>query len=334
MMATILPVIWAGIIGFCILMYIVLDGFTLGTGILMPWLNHDERDQAITMILPNWDGNQTWLVLGAASLYGAFPQAFGTLLPLLYLPLLVMVLALLFRGVAFEFRLKSVLGKAGWDMCFTVGSIIATFVQGVILGAFIHGFDYVSINAQQLPGFLWLSPYSIFTGVALVFGYALLGATRLILKTEGSIGAKMRRISTYLGFLIIVVALVVSAWTPFIAPSIFVNWFQPNRIWLLILMPSITILAWLWLMLSLRKGKEHAPFWASIVIFCCCYVGFGIGIWPNIVPHYMSIWAAASPTGSLIFMLIGAVIMIPVLLIYTGYSYKIFGGKIRDLISY
>lgn len=333
MMATMLPVIWAGIIGFCILMYIILDGFTLGTGILMPWLNAHERDQAITMILPNWDGNQTWLVLGAACLYGAFPQAFGTLLPLLYLPLLLMVLALLFRGVAFEFRLKSVLGKGAWDLCFIAGSLVATFVQGMILGAFIQGFDYSS-TSNQLPNFVWLSPYTIFTGIALIFGYALLGATRLILKTEGSIGPKMQRIAKFLALVIIFVALIVSAWTPFINPSIFVNWFQPSRIWLLILMPTMTILAWLWLMISLKKAKEHAPFWASIVIFFCCYVGFGIGIWPNIVPHYMSIWAAASPAGSLIFMLIGAVIMIPVLLIYTGYSYKIFGGKIRDLISY
>jgi cytochrome bd ubiquinol oxidase subunit II len=332
MSLSLLPVIWADIIGFCILMYVILDGFTLGTGMLMPWLDEHERDQAISVILPNWDGNQTWLVLGGACLYGAFPQAFGILLPLLYLPLLLMVLALLFRGVAFEFRLKSLRGKGAWDWCFIIGSVVATFVQGVILGAFIQGFDYPSMG--ELPSFIWLSPYTVFTGVALVFGYALLGATRLILKTEGSIGPKMQRIAKRLALLIILFALVVSIWTPFMAPSIFINWFQPGRTWLLVLMPTLTFFIWLWLMLALHKGKEHAPFWASILIFCCCFTGFAIGVWPDIVPHHMSIWAAASPPGSLIFMLVGAVIMIPVLLIYTGYSYRIFGGKVRDLIQY
>lgn len=332
MTQSLLPVIWAGIIGFCILMYVILDGFTLGTGMLMPWLDDKERDQAISVILPNWDGNQTWLVLGGACLYGAFPQAFGTLLPLLYLPLLVMVLALLFRGVAFEFRLKSVRGKSTWDWCFIIGSIAATFVQGVILGAFIQGFDYPEVG--ELPSFIWLSPYTIFTGVALIFGYGLLGATRLILKTEGSIGPKMQKMAKRLALWIIVFAAIVSVWTPFMAPSIFINWFQPGRVWLLVLMPLLTFFIWLWLVLSLRKHKEHAPFWASILIFCCCFAGFAIGVWPDIVPHHMSIWDAASPSGSLIFMLVGAVIMIPVLLIYTGYSYRIFGGKVRDIIQY
>jgi cytochrome d ubiquinol oxidase subunit II len=329
---TFLPVIWAGIIAFCIFMYVVLDGFTLGTGILMPWLNNHERDQAISMILPNWDGNQTWLVLGGASLYGAFPEAFSIIMPLLYLPLLLMVLALLFRGVAFEFRLKSVKGRAGWDWCFIVGSVLATFVQGIVLGTFVQGFNYS--NTENLPLFAWLSPYSLFTGGALVFGYALLGATRLILKTASTIDLKMRRIAKYLALIIIVLALLVSLWTPFIDSSIFINWFRPDRLWLLILMPSLTFISWLWLFFSLKTGKERTPFWASIVIFCCCYVGFAVGIWPNIVPYHLSIWAAASPPGSLMFMLVGAVIMIPVLLIYTGYSYRIFGGKVRELIHY
>jgi len=332
MTEVLLPVIWAGIIAFAILMYVLLDGFTLGTGILMPWMNPEQRDQAYSMILPNWDGNQTWLVLGGASLYGAFPDAFGTLLPLLYLPLLVMVVALLFRGVAFEFRLKSKGGKAKWDLCFIVGSLIATFVQGMVLGAFIEGFDYPA--AGELPALSWLSWYSVFTGIALVFGYALLGATRLILKTEGNITVTMRRIAKMLALIIIVFALLVSLWTPFINPNIFIRWFRPDRLWLLILMPSVMILAWLFLVRSLYKGWERAPFWCSILIFCCCYAGFAIGIWPNIVPHHMSIWAAASPTVSLLFMLVGAGIMIPVLLLYTGYSYKIFGGKIREIIHY
>lgn len=332
MTSLLLPVIWAGIIAFCILMYVTLDGFTLGTGILMPWMNDHERNQALSMILPNWDGNQTWLVLGGASLYGAFPQAFGTILPLLYLPLLLMVLALLFRGVAFEFRMKSNRGKHKWDLCFMAGSVIATFVQGMVLGAFIKGFNFSS--AGQLPSLAWLSLYSIFTGIALVFGYALLGATRLILKTEGALMQKMRSFAIKLAWIIAFFAFAVSLWTPFLDPVIFARWFRYDRIWLLILMPAITFFAWLYLLISLKKGREKAPFWISIFIFCCCYAGFAIGIWPFIVPNTMTIWQAASPNSSLIFMLVGAAIMIPVLLVYTGYSYKIFGGKVRDLIHY
>lgn len=329
---TLLPVVWAGMIAFVILMYVLLDGFTLGTGILMPWLTEKERDQAISMVLPNWDGNQTWLVLGAASLYGAFPQAFGTLLPLLYLPLLLMVMALLFRGVAFEFRLKSVKGRANWDLCFVLGSIVATFVQGIVLGAFVQGFTYP--NTGELPNFAWLSPYTVFTGVSLVFGYALLGATRLILKTEGEINHKMRHLSKALAWIVIILVGLVSLWTPFVDPHIFVRWFRHDHVWILTLMPTITFCAWLWLIWSLKKGLDHAPYWSSIVIFCCCYLGFAIGIWPSIVPYQMSIWQAASAPSSLLFMLVGAVIMIPILLIYTGYSYKIFGGKVKDDLHY
>ena len=332
MIELLLPLIWAGIIAFCILMYVLLDGFTLGTGLLLPWLNADQREQAYSMILPNWDGNQTWLVLGAASLYGAFPEAFGTLLPLLYLPLLLMVLALLFRGVAFEFRLKSDRGKAQWDFCFISGSLLATFVQGVVLGAFIQGFNYP--DSGILPSFSWCSFYSIFTGFALVFAYALLGATRLILKTEGAIMEKMRHSAKVLAWVVIIIAFLLSLWTPFVSPSIFNRWFRPDRIWLLILMPSLMLGAWLWLLLALKKGSERAPFWISILIFCLCYVGFAIGSWPYIVPHQLTIWDAASPVGSLLFMLVGASIMIPVLLLYTGYSYKIFSGKIREIIHY
>lgn len=332
MTSMILPVLWAGIIAFCILMYVTLDGFTLGTAILMPSMTEPEREQALSMILPNWDGNQTWLVLGGASLYGAFPLAFGTILPLLYLPIVIMVIALLFRGVAFEFRLKSKTGKRKWDWCFTIGSLIATFVQGMVLGAFIQGFHYSSTGL--LPTADWLSLYTVFTGFALVFGYALLGAARLILKTEGTLSVKMRRYATNLAWINLFLAFAVSLWTPFIDPAIFERWFRHSRLWLIFVMPLITFLAWIYLMVSLKKGYEKAPYWMGIIIFCCCYLGFAIGIWPYIVPHEITIWQAASPDGSLLFMLVGAVIMIPLLLVYTGYSYKIFGGKVRDNLHY
>lgn len=332
MTSLILPVLWAGIIAFCILMYVTLDGFTLGTGMLMPFMKDEEREQALSMILPNWDGNQTWLVLGGACLYGAFPLAFGTILPLLYLPLLLMVLSLLFRGVSFEFRLKSKTSKHKWDFFFALGSLFATFAQGMVLGAFIRGFHYAQTGL--LPTADWLSLYSIVTGVALVFGYALLGATRLILKTEGSLPIKMRKFATNLAWLNLFFAFAISLWTPFMDPGIFQRWFSHSRLWLVFVMPLVTFLAWIYLMVSLKKGYERAPYWMGIFIFCCCYLGFAIGIWPYIVPRTLTIWEAASPNNSLIFMLVGAVIMIPVLLIYTGYSYKIFGGKVRDKLHY
>ncbi len=328
-----LPLIWAGIISFCILMYVTLDGFTLGTGILMPFMSRKERELALGMILPTWDGNQTWLVLGAASLYGAFPMAFGIILPLLYLPIILMVMALLFRGVAFEFRVKaSERGQKFWDYCFIGGSVVATLAQGAVLGTFIKGFS--DVLGVTYPQFSWLSLYSTYTAVALVFGYALLGATRMVLKTEGELQAKMRRFAKGLSWMIAFFLLTVSLWTPFIDSAIQINWFGPHRMGYVIIMPMITGLAWLGLVFSLKANKEKAPYWFSIIIFCCCFAGFAIGIWPDVLPHTISIWSAASQPISLKFMLVGAAIMIPVLFFYTGYAYKIFSGKVKDAIHY
>lgn len=327
-----LPLVWAGIIAFCILMYVILDGFTLGTGILMPFMDEDERNIAVSMLLPTWDGNQTWLVLGGATFYGAFPLAFGIILPILYLPLLLMVLALLFRGVVFEFRLKAgAKSRARWDRCFILSSILATVVQGIVLGAFIYGFNNLALPYSS---FLWSSTYAFLTGIALVFGYALLGATRLILKTEGALQQKMRVLAKSIAFIIAFFLVAVSIYTPFINPLIAANWFSLNRIWLLILMPVLTGCAWFGLIISLRKNNEILPFWFSVCIFCCCFAGFAIGTWPNIVPHSISIWQAAAPDNSLQFMLYGASVMIPFLLAYTGYAYKIFSGKAKDVFHY
>jgi cytochrome d ubiquinol oxidase subunit II len=331
-MMSIFPLLWAAIIAFCILMYVTLDGFTLGTGILFPFLNKEERHLALSMILPTWDGNQTWLVLGAASLYGAFPLAFGIILPIFYLPLLIMVIALLFRGVAFEFRLKaSEKGVLVWDTFFSLASLITTLIQGIVLGAFIQGFD---LTKGTYSSFGWASWYACFTGISLVFGYTLLGSTRLILKTEGPVQQKAYRFAKIIAIIIIILALGISLWTPFVDPYLFTRWFKPENLWILILMPVLTLVSWVLLLSSLQKKAEKIPYYMSIIIFCCCYVGFLIGIWPNIVPHTITIWDAAAPTISLKFMLVGAIIMIPLLLIYTGYSYKIFSGKVKDVIHY
>lgn len=330
---SIFPLLWAGIIAFCILMYVILDGFTLGTALLMPFLNKQERDIAISMLLPTWDGNQTWLVLGAASLYGAFPLAFSIVLPLLYLPLLVMVTALLFRGVVFEFRLKAHDSeKKFWDNCFILGSLTATFVQGIVLGFFIYGIK--KLNYSLYPSFSWASLYAFFTGISLIFGYALLGATRLMLKTEGTLQNRTRDYAKKLTWIILFLVIAVSIWTPFVDPHIFDRWFHLNRLWILILLPALTFIIWGLLLYHLNKKSEYLPYYLSIGIFFCCFIGFLIGIWPNIVPPIISIWQAASPIPSLKFMLVGAAIMIPLLLFYTGYSYKVFSGKVKNMIEY
>lgn len=328
MSSYLLPIIWSAIIAFCILMYVILDGFTLGVGMLMPWMSRPQRDIAMSVILPTWDGNQTWLVLGVASLYGAFPLAFSIILPILYLPLLAMVIALLFRGVVFEFRLKSSKKEQRiWDRYFIISSYITTLIQGLILGTFIEG-----INPNNtLP---WLSFYASFTAVALVFGYLLLGATRMILKLTGAIQNQMRSLAIKLTWIIAALLILVSVWTPFVNHNIFLHWFYSEQSFYLFSIPMVTAIAWISLLFSLKYAKEILPYWLSVFIFIGCYTGFAIDIWPYIVPHYISIWQAAAAISSLQFMLYGAVIMLPILLAYTGYAYKIFSGKVIHAIHY
>lgn len=316
---------WLAIIGFCIIMYIILDGFTLGTGMLLIFLTADERSLATSVILPTWDGNQTWLVLGMAALYGSFPFAFSELLPALYLPLLIMVVALLLRGVVFEFRMKSDAGQARWDKIFSAAALVVTLVQGYILGTFIQGF-----NQDATPS-IW---FDLMTGCALVIGYSLLGATRLILKTEHSIQAKMFTIARKLSWVLIALIGVVSLWTPFIYPLVKNRWFNPQLMPYLAILPCATLLIFIALLYCLKKRYERLPYWLTVVFFLCPYVGFLISVFPYIVPYRLTIWEAAAPTSSLTFILVGACIMLPVLLAYTFYSYRIFRGKVNEIVHY
>lgn len=329
-----LALIWILIIGFGIFMYVLLDGFTLGTGMLMAFMNDYERNLAMSMILPNWDGNQTWLVLGAATLYGAFPQAFSTLLPLLYLPLFAMILALLFRGVAFEFRLKADQGRKNWDRCFIGGSLVATLIQGMLLGAFIQGFHLSDNPAVPLDTYEWISPFSLFTGIGLVFGYCLLGAGRLILKTEHSVQNKMYRFARISAALVALFAVLTTLWTPFVHPLVQQRWFDSPYLCYIAIFPIVGAAAMLGIFMGIHRRYEALPYWLTILVFLCSYGGFVISVWPYIIPYSLTIWQAASPPGSLAFMLVGAVIMLPVLLFYTWYSYRIFRGKVKDVISY
>lgn len=330
---SILPLAWAGVIAFCIVLYVILDGFTLGTALLMPFMNEQERDLGVSVILPTWDGNQTWLVLGGASLYGGFPLAFSAILPVLYLPILALVTSLLFRGVVFEFRLKSAEHKHHWDVVFVVASLVVTIVQGIILGNFVEGFDIIEQPLIYSANAL-LTPFSIFTGFALVAGYMLLGSTRLIYKTEGELQQKMFSLAPKLALLVMVAMGIVSAWTPFQNAHVFTRWFSRENWLLLIILPYVSVITFGVFLFAIRRREEHLPFLCSIAIFICAYIGVGISLFPYIIPYRVTIWEAAAPTGSLHFLMVGTIIMLPVLIVYTGYSYQIFKGKVKNVFHY
>jgi cytochrome d ubiquinol oxidase subunit II len=319
-----LALIWGGIISFGIILYVVLDGFDLGIGLLMPFFNQrEDHDIMVSTILPVWDGNETWLVFGGATLYGAFPLAFSYILPLIYIPIFIMLLGLLFRGVAFEFRLKVPLeDKNRWDYCFFAGSLIATLAQGYILGSFIQGFKEMH------------SGFNVFCAISLVFGYALLGSNRLILKTEGRLQQKCFKLSSGIQYIILLACILVSVWTPFLNERIASIWFDPHKMVYLAILPVLTILFLALHYYALKKRWEILPFWSSIGIFLMCYTGFIITSYPYVVPGQMTYLEAASPESTLLFMLIGAAVMLPVLLYYTYYAYRIFSGKVTEKLGY
>lgn len=330
----ILALAWAGIIAFGIIMYIILDGFDLGIGMLFAFFRSEhEKDLMVSTILPVWDGNETWLVFGGAALYGAFPLAFSTILPILYLPILMMVMALLFRGVAFEFRLKAIKSKFFWDGCFFVGSLFATLAQGLVLGAFVQGFIF-SDSAATASTYQWFNPFAIACAIALVFGYILLGSNRLIVKTTGDLQKKCFAISSKLQYLMLIFLIAVSVWSPYLDPAIRQRWFDENNMPYLAVLPFLSVLFLIGHWYGIKNKKEHLPFWCSIGVFITCYIGFIISCYPYIVPRHITYIQAAADRSSLLFMLIGACIMLPLLLYYTYYSYKIFKGKVTEKIGY
>ena len=335
MFPPLLPSIWLIIIAFAITMYIILDGFTLGTGILLPFLNKQNKNIAMSIVLPTWDGNQTWLILGAASLYGAFPTAFSALLPVMYLPFFVMILALLLRGVAFEFRLKAQNPHRffNWDTVFFASSIVVTLIQGMVLGNFVEGFE-IGSNPLHIMNPHFIDLFSVFTALALVGGYGLLGATRIVLKSVGDLQKKMYKLAEILSYFLIGCVGVVSLWTPYVNPLIAHRWFF-SEIWVyLIALPLLTVCIFGYLVISLKNKKEHIPFWCVIAIFLCNLLGFVISIYPYLIPYKIPFWELAAPRHSLIFTIIGASIMLPVLVGYTWYSYHVFRGKVTKLLEY
>lgn len=324
-----LSLIWAVIIIFGVMMYVVMDGFDLGIGILFPFVKDDtERDVMMNTVAPVWDGNETWLVLGGAGLFAAFPLAYSVVLSALYLPLMFMLIGLVFRGVAFEFRFKAKPAKRHlWDKAFIGGSIAATFFQGVALGAYIEGLPVV--NRAYAGGSLdWLAPFPLFCGLGLIAAYALLGCTWLIMKTEGRLQQQMHDLARPLVLVLLGITGIVSVWTPLAHETIAQRWFSlPNLFWFLPVPILVLICTWA-LLRAVANNANHLPFVLTLVLIFLGYSGLGISLWPNVIPPAVSVWDAAAPPQSQGFALVGALFIIPFILVYTAWSYYVFRGKV------
>jgi cytochrome bd ubiquinol oxidase subunit II len=326
--------IWTAILALGVFFYVALDGFDLGVGMLYNFApDRNARDLVMNSIAPIWDGNETWLILGSLGLLAAFPVAFAIIIPAVYFPILIMLLALIFRGVAFEFRYRDAEHRTFWDYGFAAGSALAAFAQGVVLGAFIQGFH---VEGRQFVGssFDCFTPFSIFCGVALMFGYSLLGAGWLVIKTEGTLQAWARALGRrcLTGTALAIAA--VSLWTPLLNTGIAARWFSWPNIALLSPVPLLTVvLAWYeWR--SLNNNSEYGPFFAALGLFLLSYIGIAVSLWPMIVPGHFTLDQAAASESTQAFLLIGTLILLPVILLYTGWSYWVFRGKVRSDIGY
>ena len=329
-MESYLPVIWAAIIGLAVAMYVIFDGFDLGIGILFPFAETEhDRDQMMNSVAPFWDGNETWLVLGGAGMMVAFPLAYSIILPALYLPVIFMLLALVFRGVAFEFRWIGVTSKRHWTFAFVAGSTLAAFCQGLILGGLIQGIK-VENGAFAGGAFDWATPFAVLCGLGLVAGYALLGATWLVMKTEGSVARRARIEAKLLLLVVLAFMAIVSIWTPFAFERIAARWFSLPNILFFWWVPAATLLvafaAWRWL----DSAHDVLPFLATIALFLLGYLGLVISNFPYLVPPSLTIWQTAAAPATHIFMLMGTLVMLPIILGYMIFVYWIFGGKLRE----
>jgi len=322
-----LPLIWFGLIGTALFLYVLLDGFDLGVGILFPFAPSDQsRDRMMNSISPFWDGNETWLVLSGGGLLAAFPLAYAILMPALYIPVIIMLLGLIFRGVAFEFRFKALRSRPVWDYAFHFGSIAAAFMQGMIIGAFVKG---IRVEGRSFAGhpFDWLSAYSFMTGVGLLFGYALLGAVWLVMKTDGDTQTWARKCASYvLGYVGLFLG-IVSISLPLMNAEIKALWFSFPNFFYLLPLPLATACLFILIWSDLHRGRENRPFFLSIGVFLTGYLGLGISLWPYLVPFAVTFHEAAAAPTSQSFLLVGTAVILPLVLLYTGFCYYLFRGK-------
>ena len=334
MEGSLLTLAWVAIVGFAVFMYVLMDGFDLGIGILYPFAPSEEaRDVMMNSVAPIWDFNETWLILGGAGLFAAFPIAYAVVLPAMYLPILLMLIALVFRGVAFEFRFKARSSRHLWNKAFFLGSLLATFAQGVVLGSFIQG---IEVEGRNFAGGMldWLTPFSLFCGVALITGYALLGATWLIWRTIGVLQDWCFRVARRLLLAVLVMVAVVSLWTPILEPSIAARWFALPNILLLSPVPLMVGFLAFGLWRALDEGREALPFTFAMGLFALSYLGLAISLWPVLIPPGITVWQAAAPPETQVFLLIGMAFLIPTILVYTAYSYWVFRGKVTGTFGY
>ncbi len=323
-----LTVVWALIIVVAVFVYVVLDGFDLGIGILFGRFPVGrDRDTAMNSIAPVWDGNETWLVLGGGGLLAAFPLAYALIFSALYAPIIAMLLALVFRGVAFEFRWRDPAHRAFWDLAFSGGSLLAALAQGVVLGALLQG---IAVRDRAYAGgwWDWLTPFSLITGVSVAIAYALLGATWLVMKTEGRLQQQARGMAWWLGGATLAAIVAVSAATPFLSADYFDKWMRWPGMLAVAPVPMLVALASIAFVRSLKAGREVAPFLLTLGIFLLCFVGLGISVFPYVVPGAVTIWAAATDRSSQVFMLWGTALVLPMILGYTAWSYWVFRGKV------
>jgi cytochrome bd ubiquinol oxidase subunit II len=326
--------IWTLILGLGVFFYVALDGFDLGVGMLYNFApDRDSRNLVMNSIAPIWDGNETWLILGGMGLLAAFPVAFAIIIPAVYFPILLMLLSLIFRGVSFEFRYRDAEHRTFWDHGFAAGSALAAFAQGVVLGAFIQGFN---VQGRQFVGgsFDCFTLFSVFCGIALMFGYALLGAGWLVIKTEGALQDWARGLGRRCLIGTVIGVGVVSLWTPYIDAQIASRWFSWPNIAYLAPVPLITLgLVW-YTWRSLNEQSEYGPFFASLGLFVMSYIGIAISLWPMIVPGHFTLREAAASPSTQAFLLVGTLFLLPVILVYTAWSYWVFRGKVRSDIGY
>jgi cytochrome d ubiquinol oxidase subunit II len=328
-----LPLVWAWFIAFAIAMYVVADGFDLGVGILFRAARDENwRDRMMMSVAPIRDGNETWLILGGGGLFCVFSLAYAILMPALYVPLFAMLIALVFRGVAFEFRFKADTSRRVWDHAFHYGSLAATFFQGMVLGAFVQGFQN-SGRAFTGGTFDFLTPFSVATGVALVLGYGLIGATWLIMKTTGELEIWARRMAVRFLIGVVVAMGIVSLWVPFLGREIEARWFAWPNVAVLSPVPLLTAFAAWRLWRGIEDGRTYSPFLLSIALFLLGYLGLAISLFPYIVPPNVTVWQAANTPTSQLFALIGFSIVMPLTVLYTGWAYWVFRGKVAEEVA-